>query len=142
MKVKNHFNHFWSIFAFLSIQWYVFFSCKYIQSHHNIKNNLVFFLFFFLGYVLPQYEKTLWKSFVVLRWFRFKNDHGSKNSDNTKRVTVMCFHPLVHVHGVKYNFIFLATIFGLEFLIWWSNFNFFLKTPYVKLIKAKCIVSS
>jgi hypothetical protein len=38
MKVKKfHFNHFWNIFAFLSMSSHVLFSCKYIPSHHNMK---------------------------------------------------------------------------------------------------------
>jgi hypothetical protein len=47
-----------------------------------------------------------------------------KNNDNAKGVTIMCFHPLVHVHGAKWIF-FLATILGLELPIQLSNFFYF-----------------
>jgi hypothetical protein len=65
-----------------------------------------------------------------------------KNRDNTKGLTLMCFHPLVHVHGVKRRFIFLATILGLKLPIWLSNFFLLFKTPYIKLIKVRCTISS
>ncbi len=60
MKVKNHFNHLWSIFAFFNTQLQVYFLYKYISIHYNIHSKQFFsFLFYYLGYVLPYYVKTL-----------------------------------------------------------------------------------
>jgi len=42
MKVKNQFNHFWSILAFFSTPLHVFFSSKYTPSHHNIKRKYIY----------------------------------------------------------------------------------------------------
>jgi hypothetical protein len=50
MKAKNHFNHFWSIFAFFSTMCHAFFSCKYTPSHHNIKQNDVSLFFWVMLY--------------------------------------------------------------------------------------------
>ncbi len=73
VKIKNHFNHFWNIFAFFNTYLYIFFSYKYILTCHNInRKKLGFSLFYCLSYVLPYYIRNTMKLFLILRWFKLK----------------------------------------------------------------------
>ncbi len=70
MKIQNNFNHIWNIFAFLSMLWHVFVSCKYTPSHNNIKRK--WFLFFIFGLCFI----VIWKNPRNSMWFwiiRFLN---------------------------------------------------------------------
>jgi hypothetical protein len=121
MKVKNHFNHFWNIFAFFNTSWHVFFSCKHTPSHHNIKRKWCFSIFS-RGYALPQYVKTLWKSFVVLMWFRLKSDHPKKqyNVTSQRGVTIVHFHPFLTkgIYPSRSPFFLVTPICNLTCLNW------------------------
>jgi hypothetical protein len=78
IKIKNHFNHFLTIFAFFDTSWHIYFWHKYsLTSHHiRFKNvvSLEFDLFGFWPTIIC--KKTLWKSFIIMTWLKFKHGHG------------------------------------------------------------------
>jgi hypothetical protein len=83
MKVKNHFNHLWSIFAFFNTQLQVYFLYKYFNLYNIHSKQFFSFLFYYLGYILPYYVKTLWNFLLMLTWFKFKNTHLRKQYNVT-----------------------------------------------------------
>jgi len=76
INTKNHFNHFWSIFAFFSTN--IFLPQIYFGiTQYKLKK--WFFLWFnFLWYNLPYYAR-IWKKYVlILPWLKFKHGHHCK----------------------------------------------------------------
>jgi len=77
IKIKNHFNHFLTIF-FL---WCIFFSHKYtLTSHHIRLKSVVYLEFDFFGFWLTIICKKLWKSFIIMTWFKFKQRTPKNNT--------------------------------------------------------------
>jgi len=97
IKIKNHFNHFFSEFSFFNTQWCTLFCHKYILEPHNINWKKEFYLQ--LNYVIIYHSmQKVWKNM-------FQYYHGWSSNMNTPKkqynVTtspplppLKCFHPI------------------------------------------------
>jgi hypothetical protein len=102
MKIRNHFNHFWNVFAFFNTLWHIFFHANILQAIITYLKMINCFSIGGGGGVKNYHnmQKTLWKSFVILTWFRFLNDHREKQYN---MITQMGYYSVL---SPFYNFLF------------------------------------
>jgi hypothetical protein len=86
IKVKNHFNHFWSIFSFFNTQLQVYFWYKYISIHHDIHSKQFFsFLFYCLGLCFTIICKNILKFLFSVDMVQVQKPHLRKQYNVTRQ---------------------------------------------------------